>query len=353
MSSNDPQHAMQVRPTLRALRLLPASEPAVAVALSTLDRARQAPDGTTQRAILADLRLGQLQHPLLEDVRTSLKQGGLPDAHKSTKAAGRTVYEARSRTGSAWRGAVVLDGGTWWLVYASPHDRFHSTVADYIKKGNWPPSPLDKELAAQDAEYALQSQWRVDALTKILKALSTAIAENRLVEFDLADATGTGACTLRLEIEHDEPAPTADLAHATSGMLQISILIHGADRDLVKATLALLAFVRDGEQEQSYLPGGDLHLMSTMSHARLAQLTADVNEATDVATRASTLLPPTALHYVSKEQLAAGAVTGTAVMSLCGQWFVPRVDRSADLPVCATCEDRKPLAQAMLDHLRS
>jgi hypothetical protein len=353
MSSDNPKHALQVRPTLRALKLLPADEPTVAAALSMLDRARQAPDSATQRAILAELQLGQLQHPILDDVRTTLKQGGMPDVHKSTKADGRTVYEARSRTGAAWRGAFVLEGGTWWLVYASPHDRFHSTAADYMKKGSWPPSPLDKQLAAQDAEYILRSQWRVTALTTILDALSRAVAEARRVEFELADATGTAACTLRLEIEHDEPAPTADLAHTTSGMLQISLLIRGAGRELVNAILALLAFVRDGEQEQSYLPGGDLHLMSTMSHARLVQLTADVNETTDVATQASTLPTPTALHYVSKEQLAAGAVIGTAVMSLCGQWFVPRVDGSADLPVCATCEDRKPLAQAMLDGLRS
>lgn len=308
MSTNDPQRALQVRPTLRALKLLPAGAPAVAAALSVLDRARTAPDDATKRAVLDELRLDQLQHRLLNDVRTLLEQGGMPDVHAtSTKAAGRTVYEARSRTGAAWRGAFVIDGGTWWLVYASPHDRFHSTAADYIKKADWPPTRLDKDLAAHDLEQIRQSQRRVATLTTILDALGSAVADKRAIEFELADAAGTNVCTLLLElIGHDEPAPTADLAHTTSGMLQISLLIRSASRDLVSAILALLAFVRDGEQEQAYLPGGDLLLMSTMSHARLAQLTADVYETTDVAAQATFLPTPTATPASSPRRCTTG-----------------------------------------------
>jgi hypothetical protein len=361
MTKTDPPRAIQVRPTLRALKLLPSDDPAVAAQTNVLERAKRAPDTDTKRAILfSELRLGQLQHPLLDDVRTALEQGGMPDVHaSSTKAAKttkHTVYEARSRTGAAWRGAVVLEGDIMWLVFADRHDPFHRTAADYIKKGSWLPTQLDRELAAQDAERIDLDRWRVEALTKFLDALGKATTEKRPVEFGLADATSGDACTLRVEIEHvEEPAPTPDLAHTTSGMLRIALLIRGADRELVDSILGILAHVRDGaeERDQSYLKGGGLLLLSTVSHARLAQLTAAVNDTTDVAVQAQVLPTPTVLHYVNTGRLAAGLVNGTAVLSLCGEWFVPRLDGSADLPVCRTCEERKPLAQALLDGLRS
>jgi hypothetical protein len=164
-------------------------------------------------------------------------------------------------------------------------------------------------------------------------------------------------CALRLESEPlDEPAPTAELAHTTSGMLTVTLLIRGADhKDLIQPILGLLDLVRDGaeEQEQVYLKGGDLQLVWTVSHARLTQLTAAVNDTTDMVEHPQELPTPTALHYVSTSVLAAAFVDGTAVYSLCGQWFVPRFDGSARLPVCQECEERKPWAQAVLDGLRS
>jgi hypothetical protein len=358
MTEPDPPRVLQVRPTLRALKLLPTDEPAVVAERTVSDRAKSAPDADTKRAILYQHRLGQLQYSLLNDVRTILKQGGMPTRHAaSSKAAGRTVYEARSHTGAGWRGAFVLEGDVMWLVYASPHDRFHATAADFIKTGKSLPDELDKELAAQDAERIRRRSWRVDALTAILDALREATEEQRPVDFELADMTSSNVCTLRLESEPiDEPAPTADLAHTTTGMLTVTLLIRGADhKDLIQPILDLLALVRDGaeEQEQVHLKGGDLQLVWIVSHARLAQLTATVNDTTDMVAHPQELPTPTALHYVSTGQLAAAFVDGTAVYSLCGLWFVPRLDGSADLPVCQECEERKPWAQAVLDGLRS
>jgi len=351
MSSNSPQRVPQVRPTLRALKLLPNDDPTVAAARAVLDRAKQAPTDA-QRAILSELRLGQLQHPLLDDVRTRLAQGSVPDVHRSsTQAAGRTVYEARSHTGAAWRGTFVLEDDVWWMVFADRHDLFHSTAAGYIKKGTWEPGLLDLALAAQDAAHLLIEQWRVTTLAAVLGALGTAVRQAQPVELQLTDAASTGACTLRLEIEHDDPATSADLAHTTSTMLQVSLLIRGAGNGLLGDLLALLALLGDGEQEQAYVKGGML-LLSTMSHARLAQLTGDVPTSAAEAAQTTLLPAPTVLHYASTAQIAKGFVTGTAALSLCGQWFVPTLDGTAPLPVCATCEKHRPLAQAMLDALR-
>ncbi|WP_061269303.1 DUF3039 domain-containing protein [Cellulosimicrobium funkei] len=360
MSTTEPhREAPQVRPTLKALKILPDDEPLVAAAQHELERAKQATDLDTQRAILAGLRLGELKHPLLDDARTILEKGGVPDVHASsskaasTKTARRTVHEVRARTGAAWRGAVVLEDGVWWLVFAERHDRFHSTSADFFKKGTWAPSELDKQLAAQDAVHLERRRWKIAALTALLDALRDAVAQTRPIEFALTAPAGGGACTLRVEIEHDAPAPTADLAHTSSGILQTSLLVRGAGRDLVEAIVEILACVCDGEQDQSYLPGGDLLFLSTISHARLAQLTATISATTDIAVHVKELPAPTVLHYVNTGRLTAGFVTGTAVLSLCGEWFVPRLDSSADLPVCPTCEEHEPVARALLEHLRS
>lgn len=358
MNEPDTPHILQVRPTLRALKLLSSDDPAVAEQLTMLDRAKSAPDPDTQRHILHELQLEQLQHPLLNDVRTRLEQGGMPDRHaSSSRAAGQPIYEARSHTGAAWRGAFVLEGDVMWLVFASPHDRFHSTAAEFLKKGDWLPHELDKELAAQDAERTRRHLWRVEALTTILHALRGAIDEQRPIGFKLADTTGSNVCMLRLQGEAiDEPASTADLAHTTSGMLTVTLLIRGADyKTLVEPILHLLRIVWDGAeaQDQTFLDGGDLQLMWTMTHARLAQLTATVNSTTDMVALPQELPTPTALHYVNTNKLAAAFVNGTAVYSLCGQWFVPRHDDSVSLPVCRECEERKPWAQEMLDRLRS
>ena len=62
---------MQVsaRPTLRALRLLPADSYASAPVLSILERARASSDPAGQKALLDTLRLAELDQPLLADAR--------------------------------------------------------------------------------------------------------------------------------------------------------------------------------------------------------------------------------------------------------------------------------------------
>lgn len=355
MSMHSAHHTPpQVRPTLKALKALPAEGSGVADALRVLERAKRAADPDTRRRILTELRLDEMRQPLLDDARNALAGVGVLDLHaSSTKVAGRSVYEVRDRTGAAWRGAVMRAGGVLWLVFAERHDRFHSTAASFFQKGDWEPTELDKALAQQDAVRHQQHQWRVDALARFLDVLRVAVTEQRPVEFELAALTGSDVCTLRLEIEHEVPAASVELAHTTSGMLDVSLLIRGSSYDLVKAILEVVAVVRDGDQDQAFLPGGDLQLLSTVSHARLAQLTAVVNATTDFPERATDLPAPTALHYVNADRLAEGYVDGTAVLSLCGEWFVPSVDGSADLPVCRGCEERKPVAQAILDGLRS
>jgi len=345
---------VQVRPTLKALKMLPRDDAAVDQAMSTFERAKQVGEPAARRSILAELTLGKMPHPLLDDARTRIAGARMPDIHvASSTQTGRTVYEVRSRTGAAWRGALVLEDGVMWLVFAERHDRFHSTAAGFFKSASWQPTDLDRALAKQDTAVLEIQKWRTSTLLILLDALRVATDERRVVHFQVDSLSHKETCEMRLEIEHEQPASSADHAHTTSGMIEVSLRVDGDDWELVQSILGVLAIIRDGEQEQAFLPGGGLLLLSTISHARLAQLTAAVDETTDVSEHAHVVPAPGALHYANTIQIAAGFVNGSAALSLCGEWFVPSVDDSSDLPVCSTCEELKPVAQALLDHLRA
>lgn len=348
--------ATRVRPTLRVLKTLPRVGDDAAWVLATIGRAQRAADLATKRSILSELRLDDMRHPLLDDLREAFERGDAPDRHESaSREVGRTVYEARSSTGAAWRGAAVLEDGVVWLVFADVHDRFHSTAADYLKRGTWRPSALDNELAAQDSVRSRWRLWRVEVLTAVMRGLTEAVAANGRADLDLPAAETNSVCSLQLVLDHDRPAARAELAHTTSGMLHVAVKIkNGTDNyATVRVVLEMLTFIRgEGEQDQSYLPGGDLLVLATVSHARLAQLTAQVPMVSEI--RPGGPRPePSVLHYVNTGELAAGFVNGSAVLSLCGEWFVPRRDSTAELPVCPRCEEQEPFAQALLNSLRS
>lgn len=88
-----------------------------------------------------------------------------------------------------------------------------------------------------------------------------------------------------------------------------------------------------------------------LTHARLAQLSATL-ASTGGKAPATEVRSQGALHYVDRGRLSGGFVNGTAVLSLCGVWFVPQHDSNANLPVCAACESIEPAAQRLIGAVR-
>lgn len=348
----------QVRPTLRALKLLPADSFDSAPILSTLARARNANGADEKRAILGSLTLWSLDQPLLNDARDLFDQG-TPDQHKSsTAAAGRPVYEVRSTTGAAWRGGVIVDGDTAWLIFADVHDRFHESAAEYIKTGSWAPSALDMVLRDRDVARVEARAWEIDLLTSLLEHLCQAAASPDRSTFTTPlDAKGK-SCSVDITVEHDPPAPGPELAHTSTGLVYVTVRSSKATWATVERMIPLLDFIQAASTETgevlepAFLPGGDLLILMTLTHARLAQLSAQVSASG--GERPVGVLPvPTHLHYVGKVRLARSFVQGDAVQGLCGVWFVPVTDGSAALPVCGQCEETQPIAQQLLDMLRT
>ena len=63
---------------------------------------------------------------------------------------------------------------------------------------------------------------------------------------------------------------------------------------------------------------------------------------------AATETAPLASRY-----LAEAFVYGKSVRAVCGTWFVPTRDESASLPICDECDEERPIAQAVVDLIRS
>ena len=347
--------SVPVRPTLRVLRLLPPESYASAPILSTLDRARATSDSAERRALLDTLHLGELDQPLLADARERFA-AGMPDQHRAASlAAKRTVYEVRDMAGAGWRGAVILDTSVGWLVFADRHDRFHASAAAHLKKAGWDPTVLDRELAAADAARQGLQHWKATTLAAILDALSAATHDpsGRHTFTTPPDLTGR-SCQVRITlIEQDLPADDPSSAHTSSAYLQTSVEVAATDSGLAQRVVALLGMLahQDVPMDSAFIPGGALLVLLVLTHARLAQLSATLTSSGGKA-------PPlevrsqSALHYVDRALLVNGFVNGTAVLSLCGVWFVPQRDSSASLPVCAPCESIEPAAQRLLDAMR-
>lgn len=112
----------------------------------------------------------------------------------------------------------------------------------------------------------------------------------------------------------------------------------------------MLALVLGENREQSYLDGGNLQMLGLLSHAHLAQLTAQLGDPAPLTTVEPRT--PTHLHGVSAPALTEAWITGSAVLSFCGVWFVPRYDETAPLPMCEECERANPVVTALLTALR-
>jgi hypothetical protein len=101
--------------------------------------------------------------------------------------------------------------------------------------------------------------------------------------------------------------------------------------------------------EPVYGKVGDLILYVEVSHAKMIQLLSGLVEEHQLVGVAPQ--EPTCLHYVGIKFLVDGYVNGHSVRGVCGTWFVPTRDDSADLPICGRCEEEHPAAEAVQYHV--
>ena len=307
------------------------------------------PDPSQRASIQAkawtELAIGEVVHPLLRDAAQRFEHG-MPTPHKSTsEAAGRPIYEVRSRSGAAWRGAVVLDDdGDPWLIWAAKHDEFHRQAQRVLassKLENWLPRPVEYKLRAREEEAQRHVRWQIDAMGSMLLAIAEVLkSESQRAEIAVPSQDGI-PLKLGIELDHDQPS---EYAEDDESIMIIARMDGDGMDDFVRFIVPALQ--RDSTRiSAEYGLDGMLELWITVTRAELTQALAAVELPPEEWGAPAPPRPMSALHYVDKSALAAHLVLGEASRGLCGQWFVPTRDEHADLPVCPRCEEVKPAAE--------
>ena len=345
---------MICRPTLKVLSFLP-SDTVDRTVRAVLAEARTAESTESRIETLSRLRLDDLEHPLLDNARTRFGNGR-PDIHKeATAAANETIYEVRSRAGAAWRGAMWAPKEMAWLVFADKHDRFHSTVASYVERAtsSWKPTALDELLSRRETAHRDLFDWKCATLAAVLGEFHRQVFEGDApTPLTIKDLSGRTA-TVSISLEHDPPSGNACEAHESLSLIDFQMRLTTPDHALLKQLTALILRLPDGVSDMSpvFLSDGTLLLSITVSHARLAQLAAELSGPTDTAALPEGTGAPLTAHLAPKAAIVKGVVNGDAIRGLCGKWFVPTQAAPQALPVCVECEQIHPVAQALNDML--
>lgn len=360
------------RPTLRVVAELPA-HPSTAAVLGVLARAKAA-DATTAEQILREIRLDVVESALLEDAHRGFADGGTPSRHEGATAAyGDTVYEVRDHAGAGWRGAIIMDNdGDPWLVFVDKHDQFHASVANALNRDkgelrktgktkgaalNYVPGPLDVRVRGYEDERLRDLQQQRDLIAQLRDGLREAHATGSVVTVrtpEDPDETRLQKCVeYTVEVTHGEPAETVEEANLSTSTVTLVVPMGAGSYKMENLLVSCgVVYVQPDAnyREPLYSKTSALRLDLYVTHAKLAQLLSDAD--TDATGFPPVATPPDRLHWVHSPQHIEGVVTGSAVRSLCGGWFVPTQSESADLPVCAGCESILPLAEKILDELR-
>lgn len=265
-----------VRPTLRALRDLPDSQLPPSV-VEVLQRAQREGDRETKYRILSELDLCLLDHPLLDKARTMVTAGRLDKHESSSDALGKPVYEVRLPGGAAWRGALIRDGSTYWLVHVDTHDEFHKSAAKRIGDGAVMPTTLDRNLHERERTRRGVNTERIDAIGVILQSLSNAIEAGHSSSEVLVPGSSESAL-VRISVEHDHSTESATPTHELAGLLSITVTGTGQAAGLNDLLRRLAIFLQPDPDaiEQGYDEKGGVVLSMLVTHAKLIQVHAFV-----------------------------------------------------------------------------
>lgn len=335
----------EVRPTIKVIKTLPRetfADPTVWEQIRNRD--------------WADLCLYGLEQPLLTDARRRFDTQSADIHQQSTKAAGRRVYEVRDRTGAGWRGAIVVDDdGDPWLVHVDRHDAFHSSAPAYFKSSQYLPGPAEYKIRdREEAERAFR-RWQAGLLRQLTDALVRATNFDRMIRITIDGHRTTDHATFEVSVDHDPPVDALADAHHSSSLVTVILKVRTVAGDAFRQEVlhTALPFLQPdpSQYESVYGRDGSMTHLITLTHARLIQFSANI--ASGEPALPEEALAPTHLHYVGIEYLVEGFITGSPVRGVCGTWFVPTRDDTADLPVCSRCDDEMPIAEAVLEMIRT
>lgn len=347
---------MRVWPTVDVLKTLYKADMLSARTKSEYEAARRVSDFEQKVGhLVRAFEFAISDEDLLDDARKGF-QRGTPDLHKSTSSkAGTPVYEVRSRTGAAWRGAVICpdDGADAWLIYADRHDRFHSSgpnaIVEGLKSGALGPSQLDLRVRKMGIQRVAAQSLHQQVLDAVIDSLQEIAIGAKGSQISMPEKSEYKDAVIHVSVNKivdQETDPTE--AHEDLSTIRLKFLDSSMSYQTRSELIRLIAgFLQPDETMIESLYLRDFTLDILVTQAMIMQLLGLGKE----RTKGFEAIPPKpkVLHYGFKSLLTEAYVQGSAVQAVCGQWWVPIGDAQThpDLPVCSKCEAEEPWAQAI------
>ncbi len=234
-----------------------------------------------------------------------------------------------------WRGAAWIDdaeGEVWLCAGGIRRDgdnddfyvQFTARAAD--NPDQFLPSEEDRKHLRRERLHSQLYQWKRDVSSIAVQAFAAA-------------TSGTG-----------NPSRYVIPALGASSLLEIVVTVVPEDGSYwievefprIDRSKQPLAATAEREAQLAICPyedrwnaGSDAaYWILASSETDLQQLLA---EAQDFAGTPRAVIPVSESHYTTKNGLTESTINGSAVMSLCGLWFVPRQDHAL-LPICDVCQ---------------
>ncbi len=332
-------HSRRARPTLRLLRE---------------DLTSQWDNPSFQRALddgrLEDLHpLSELPHPIVKKAAESFGENPHDD-NFVMPIKGISDPKLLEIKNTQWRGGVWHDPvhNVCWLVVAGlakggheDHDDFYKIIGREAKSGDpqrWLPSDADIKLLKRETAARLRTEWELNIQAEVL-AIMQRIRSGESERIHINHMIPSQGRLSTLEIAYaEEPS---DLEDDDSTIPHESVLVEFFPEDkwaggrlhwqLVIRTLTSLfppeqSWDRYEETYSNIFEPGDLA-------RRASELSDLVQEGVLAEVEAGTHS-----HYAHKEHIASHAISGKALRSMCGSYFVPTQDHGS-LPACPQCHD--------------
>lgn len=342
---------VSVRPTIKVLKVLAGSGKLPNKTSMAYQCAQRATENEIKLQYLREaVAHAQMEVALVEYAQSRFDRG----IFERLKAFNFPIFETRDTGGSAWRGAVIHDGGEEaWLVYADSHDHFHAEAKTVISSmraaGTLGPSKLDLRILNLQKAVQKRQEFEKLLITETLTSIKQAVVLGEQGEIQ------AGSLKIALGIDTSSfDTWDVESAHDEIDILSIRITNwHDNYEELQSFTRVLQRLLRVDEGMMEAYAGPTYVLNIGISRADLIAILDIPRESLRVADFAPP--PPDKLHYSTKGSLAEAYVTGNAIRAVCGKWWVPIGDDKTHghLPICPDCERLEPYAEALRAYLRS
>lgn len=323
----------RARPTLRVLRE---------------DLGAGWPTPFTRRAIEAgDIAavqpLNALDHPILQKASSCFTEDPADDSFVGPIASVSSAQLLEIKSGQ-WRAGVLVGSDACWVVAAGLAKGGHKDRDDFYKSlerleengtiGSLLPSQEDLDVLKRERASAIVQKWQLEAQSLLLDAMQVVAQGGGDVDVEIpspdpqaADGESFAQISMEVALPEDD-YPHEDIA------LEFSFAERWASSQLSwHLTVQVLATVSPPEMGWDQVGGIYSNLLEPGALAHRVGEVKALHARGEIAKTAA----GTRAHFTHRKNLAQRSVDGTAVLALCGTYFVPRQDPDT-LEVCAACE---------------